>query len=52
MLKDQEDVPKVIVTDRFPEMGHFIGNEYNRVCIDLTRYGFSGTFIPLPSSPP
>lgn len=33
----------------FPEMDRLIANAYNRVCINLTRYGLSKTFFPLQS---
>lgn len=35
-----------------PEMGHHIASAYNKVCIDLTRYGFSKTFFPLRNGQP
>lgn len=37
---------------RFSKMRHLIASAYDRVCIDLTRYGFSETFFPLRSKPP
>ncbi|XP_058775984.1 uncharacterized protein LOC131650287 [Vicia villosa] len=37
---------------RFPEIGHLIEIAYERVCIDLTRYGFSEAFFPLRIVPP
>ena len=36
----------------FPEMGHLISCAYDRVCVDLTRYGFLETFFPLCTAPP
>ncbi|XP_058784154.1 uncharacterized protein LOC131658923 [Vicia villosa] len=36
----------------FLEKGHLIASAYDRVCIDLIRYGFSATFFSLPSGPP
>ena len=30
----------------FPEMGHVIANAYDRVCINMTRYGFLETYFP------
>ncbi|XP_058733605.1 uncharacterized protein LOC131605243 [Vicia villosa] len=36
----------------FPEMGHLIASAYDRVCVDLTRFGFSETIFPLHSHPP
>ena len=36
----------------FPETGHLIACAYDKVCIDLTRYGFSETFFPLRTAPP
>ncbi|XP_058746245.1 uncharacterized protein LOC131619123 [Vicia villosa] len=35
----------------FPKVGHLIVSAYDRVCIDLTRYGFSETFFQLWSRP-
>ncbi|XP_058749044.1 uncharacterized protein LOC131622006 [Vicia villosa] len=37
---------------RFPEMRHLIACAYDRMCIDLMRYGFSKTFFPLRTAPP
>ncbi|XP_058777023.1 uncharacterized protein LOC131651373 [Vicia villosa] len=36
----------------FPKMGHLIASAYDRVCVDLTRFGFSETFFALHSCPP
>ncbi|XP_050918616.1 uncharacterized protein LOC127136054 [Lathyrus oleraceus] len=36
----------------FSEMGHLIACPYDRVCIDLIRYGFSETFFSLDTVPP
>ncbi|XP_058783322.1 uncharacterized protein LOC131657999 [Vicia villosa] len=37
---------------RFTKIGHLIACAYGMVCIDLTRYCFSGTFFPLCTTPP
>ncbi|XP_058752311.1 uncharacterized protein LOC131625468 [Vicia villosa] len=37
---------------RLPKMRHLITSAYDRVCIALTRYGFSETFLSLRSKPP
>ena len=36
---------------RFLEMGNLIASAYERVCINLTRYGFSETYFPLRTAP-
>ncbi|XP_058774840.1 uncharacterized protein LOC131649111 [Vicia villosa] len=36
----------------YPKMGHLIASAYDRVCVDLTKFGFSETFFPLHSRPP
>ncbi|XP_058762597.1 uncharacterized protein LOC131635979 [Vicia villosa] len=36
---------------RFPDMGHLTTSAYERICINLTRYGFSETFFPLRTAP-
>ncbi|XP_058768632.1 uncharacterized protein LOC131642400 [Vicia villosa] len=36
----------------FPEMGHLIASAYDRVCADLTRFGFSEKFFTLHIRPP
>ncbi|XP_058768856.1 protein FAR1-RELATED SEQUENCE 4-like [Vicia villosa] len=36
----------------FPKMSHLIARAYDRVCVDLTRFGFSMTFFPIHSRPP
>lgn len=38
--------------DDLSEMVHLIESAYNRVCIDLIRYGFSETLCPFQSGPP
>ena len=35
----------------FPEMNHLIANVYERMRINLTRYGFSETYFPLRTAP-
>src|SRR4051812_44256319 len=35
----------------FPDMGHLIASAYDRVCVNLTRFGLCETFFPLHSQP-